>query len=171
MNNNEKENKKLRAKYKKFNTKPYLGYGLSKNEILKLKEAFDLFDVGEKGGIDINELKKNLNDMGIMSKNIDLYHLEENEVKEIDFSQFVELFGARPACKNEEEAKKLYSVFLGDYDISKKLSIKDLRRVANELELELAEDEIEEMIRSLNPETPDCISFEEFYRIMSKANM
>ena len=171
MNSSEKEIQKLKANYKKFNVKPYLGYGLSKVEILKLKEAFDLFDVGEKGVLDINELKKNLNDMGIMSKNTDLYHLEENDIKEIDFTKFVELFGARPACRNEDEAKKLYSVFLGDYDITKKLSIKDLTRVANELELELAEDEIEEMFRSLNPETPDCISFEEFYRIMSKTNM
>ena len=167
---NEKEMRKLKEHYKKFNTKPYLKYGLTKNEILKLKEAFDLFDINGKGIIGTDELKKNLNDLGIMSKNTDIYRLEENDVKEIDFNKFVELFGAKPACRNEEEAKKLYSVFLGDYDINKKLSVNDLMRVANELELELAQDEIEEMIRSLNPETPDCISFEEFYRIMSKMN-
>ena len=170
MNFNEKEMRKLKEYYKKFNTKPYLKYGLTKNEILKLKEAFDLFDINGKGIIGTDELKKNLNDLGIMSKNTDIYRLEENDVKEIDFNKFVELFGAKPACRNEEEAKKLYSVFLGDYDINKKLSVNDLMRVANELELELAQDEIEEMIRSLNPEAPDCISFEEFYRIMSKMN-
>ena len=171
MNFNEKEIRKLKEQYKKFNVKQYLKYGLSKTEILKLKEAFDLFDINGKGVIEINELKKNLNDIGIMSKNTDLYKLEENEIKEVDFNTFVDLFGAKPACRDEEEAKKLYSVFLGDYDINKKLSINDLARVANELELELAEDEIEEMIKSLNPETPDCISFEEFFRIMSKTNL
>ena len=171
MNFNEKDIRKLKEQYKKFNVKPYLRYGLSKTEILKLKEAFDLFDINGKGVIEINELKKNLNDIGIMSKNTDLYKLEENEIKEVDFNTFVDLFGAKPACRDEEEAKKLYSVFLGDYDINKKLSINDLARVANELELELAEDEIEEMIKSLNPETPDRISFEEFFRIMSKTNL
>jgi Ca2+-binding EF-hand superfamily protein len=35
----------------------------------------------------------------------------------------------------------------------------------------LAEDEIEEMIKSLNPENPDCLSFEEFFKIMSKMNI
>ena len=167
---NEKEIRKLKEHYKKFNIKPYLNYGLSKNEILKLKEAFDLFDINGEGIIEINELKKNLNDLGIMSKNGEIYRLAENEIKGIDFEKFVELFGAKPACRNEEEAKKLYTVFLGDYDISKKLSINDLIRVAKELELELAEDEIEEMIRSLNTENPECISFEEFYKIMSKMN-
>ena len=171
MNFNEKEIRKLKEQYKKFNIKPYLKYGLSKNEILKLKEAFDLFDINGEGIIEINELKKGLNDLGIMSKNGDLYRLAENEVKGVDFDKFVELFGAKPACRNEEEAKKLFSVFLGDYDINKKLTVKDLFRVAKELELELAEDEIEEMIRSVNPENPECISFEEFYKIMSKTNI
>ena len=171
MNFNEKEIRKLKEQYKKFNTKPYSKYGLSKNEILKLKEAFDLFDINGEGIIEINELKKGLNDLGIMSKNGDLYRLAENEVKGVDFDKFVELFGAKPACRNEEEAKKLFSVFLGDYDINKKLTVKDLFRVAKELELELAEDEIEEMIRSVNPENPECISFEEFYKIMSKTNI
>ena len=171
MNYEEKEIKKLKEYYKTLNLKPYLKQGLSKKEILKLKEAFDLFDTQDKGVIEIDELKKNLNDLGIMSKNTDIDRLAENEIKEIDFDRFVELFGARPACRNEEEAKKLYTLFIGDYDISKKLTIKDLRRVANELELELAENEIEEMIKSLNTESQDSITFEEFYAIMSKMNM
>ena len=30
------------------------------------------------------------------------------------------------------------------------------------------QNEIDEMIKSVNPEEPDCISFEEFFRVMSK---
>ena len=146
----------------------FLEYGYSETEILRLKEAFDLFDIDEKGVLDINELEKNLNDLGIMSKNKDLKNLYVEGKKEIDFNTFVELFGAKPVCHNEEEAKKLYSVFLGDYDLDRKLSVEDLRRVAEELGLELAENEIEEMIKSVNPEEPDCISFDEFFRIMTK---
>ena len=165
---NEKEIRKLKEHYKKFNIKPYLNYGLSKNEILKLKEAFDLFDINGEGIIEINELKKNLNDLGIMSKNKDLKNLYVEGKKEIDFNTFVELFGARPVCRSEEEAKKLYSIFLGDYDFNRKLSVEDLKRVAEELGLDLAENEVEDMIKSVNPEEPDCISFDEFFRIMSK---
>ena len=60
---------KLQEKYTNFNIKPYLKSGLSKAEILQLKEAFDLFDINQKGILDINELKEQLNDMGIQSKN------------------------------------------------------------------------------------------------------
>ena len=168
MNTNEKEILKLKAKYNDLDLNQYLDYGYTQTEILRLKEAFDLFDINEKGILDINELEKNLNDLGIMSKNKDLQNLYNEGKKEIDFNTFVELFGARPVCRNEEEAKKLYQVFLGDYDLSRKLSVEDLRRVAEELGLELAENEIEEMIKSVNPEEPDCISFDEFFRIMAK---
>ena len=168
MNISEKEFLKLKAKYSDLNLNQYTDYGFTQTEILRLKEAFDLFDIEEKGILDINKLQKSLNELGIMSKNKDLQNLDMEGKKEIDFNTFVELFGARPVCRTEEEAKKLYSVFLGDYDLNRKLSVDDLRRVAEELGLELAENEIEEMIKSVNPEEPDCISFDEFFRIMAK---
>ena len=168
MNSNEKEIQKLKAKYSDLDLNQFTEYGYTQTEILRLKEAFDLFDIDEKGILDINQLEKSLNDLGIMSKNKDLKNLYVEGKKEIDFNTFVELFGARPVCRSEEEAKKLYSIFLGDYDFNRKLSVEDLKRVAEELGLDLAENEVEDMIKSVNPEEPDCISFDEFFRIMSK---
>ena len=66
---NTKNYQKLQDKYTSWNVKPYLKSGLSKIEILQLKEAFDLFDIEQKGIIDINDLKERLNEMGILSKN------------------------------------------------------------------------------------------------------
>ena len=168
MNISEKEFLKLKAKYSDLNLNQYTDYGFTQTEILRLKEAFDLFDIEEKGILDINTLQKSLNELGIMSKNKDLQNLDMEGKKEIDFNTFVKLFGSRPVCRTEKKKKKLYSVFLGDYDLNRKLSVDDLRRVAEELGLELAENEIEEMIKSVNPEEPDCISFDEFFRIMAK---
>ena len=61
MNTNEKEILKLKAKYNDLDLNQYLEYGYTQTEILRLKEAFDLFDINEKGILDINELEKNLN--------------------------------------------------------------------------------------------------------------
>ena len=171
MNPNPKEIYKLQAQYNDLDLNYYSEYGFTKTEILRLKEAFDLFDINEKGVLDINELQKSLNDLGIYSKNKELYNLANEDKREIDFNTFVELFGARPACHTEEEAKKLYYIFLGDYDINKKLSVNDFKRVAGEIGMELGDNEVEEMIKSVNPEEPDCISFDEFFRVMSKMEM
>ncbi len=74
-NENEKEIHKLQIKYKDLKLDQYLELGYTQTEILRLKEAFDLFDINEKGILDINDLQKNLNDLGIMSKNKDLKNL------------------------------------------------------------------------------------------------
>ena len=166
---NVKNYQKLQDKYTSWNVKPYLKSGLSKIEILQLKEAFDLFDIDQKGIIDINDLKERLNEMGILSKNEQIDKLIANDnITEVDFMTFINILGAKAQCKNKEEVKKLYCVFLNDDDIERNLSVENFKRVAGELELSLAEDEIEEMIRSVNPKEEGYVSFEEFYNIMMK---
>ncbi len=168
---NVKNYQKLQDKYTSWNVKPYLKSGLSKIEILQLKEAFDLFDIDQKGIIDINDLKERLNEMGILSKNEEIDKLIANDnISEVDFNTFISILGAKAQCKNKEEVKKLYCVFLNDDDIERNLSVENFKRVAGELELSLAEDEIEEMIRSVNPKEEGYVSFEEFYNIMMKIN-
>lgn len=166
---NTKNYQKLQDKYTSWNVKPYLKSGLSKIEILQLKEAFDLFDIEQKGIIDINDLKERLNEMGILSKNEQIDKLIANDnITEVDFMTFINILGAKAQCKNKEEVKKLYCVFLNDDDIERNLSVENFKRVAGELELSLAEYEIEEMIRSVNPKEDGYVSFEEFYNIMMK---
>ena len=108
-----------------------------------------------------NEILEKIN---ILTKDVILSKTLNNEVNhENIINPKSETFLKNPLFK-----EKLYSVFLGDYDLNRKLSVDNLRRVAEELGLELAENEIEEMIKSANPEEPDCISFDEFFRIMAK---
>ena len=166
--NKQKELIKLKKQYPTFNIKPYLKSGLSKEEIYKLKEAFDLFDIEFKGFLTPEELKKSLNDLGIFSKNNIINKLIEDTIQKIDFNKFVQIMGAKSNCKNTEDVKKLYFVFLGNSNIEEKLSIDNFNKVAQELELELAPNEIEEMINSINPEEPGFISFNEFYNVMMK---
>ena len=128
---NEKEILKLQAKYNDLDLNQYAEYGYTQTEILRLKEAFDLFDTEEKGVLDIDELQKNLNGLGIMSKNKDLKNLAAEGKNQIDFNTFVEIFGAKPVCRSEEEAKKLFSVFLGDYDFNRKINNEKPMKLSN----------------------------------------
>ena len=169
MNNDkQKEINKYRKKYSSFNIKPYLKSGLTEEEIYKLKEAFDLFDIELKNYLTPEELKKSLNDLGILSKNESINKLIEDGIKKIDFKKFIDIMGAKVTCKNYEDVKKLYIVFLGNSNIKEKLSVDNFKRVAQELELECGPNEIEEMINSINPEEPGFISFDEFYNVMMK---
>ena len=166
--NKQKELMKFKNKYQTFNIKSYLNLGLTKEEIYKLKEAFDLFDIEFKGFLTPEELKQSLNDLGIFSKNNIINKLIEDKIEKIDFNKFIQIMGTKSNCKNIEDVKKLYYVFLGNFNIEEKLNVDNFKKVAKELELELASNEIEEMINSINPQEPGFISFDEFYNVMMK---
>lgn len=159
---------KLAKVYSNFNTKPYLKLGYRKDEVLQLKEAFDLFDIQHNMFLNINYLKRQLTQMGIESKNDLLDKWLSENVEGIDFQVFVELMGAKATCKTREEVKKLFFVFIGEEDEDKKLTIDSFKKVANDLELNLGSNEIEDMINAVQPKERGIISFDEFYNVMMK---
>jgi Ca2+-binding EF-hand superfamily protein len=160
--------KKLNAKYSGFPLKSYMKTGLSKEELLQLKEAFDLFDVDQKEYITLHELQDCLNWLGIYSKDGTIEKLINEGKEKMDFEGFVNFFSGKIACKSREEAKKLYYVFLGENDITKDLSVENFARVAQELEINFGEGEIEEMIKSVGTQRDGYVSFDEFYSLMAK---
>ncbi len=52
-----------------FNAKMYERPGLSEDEIMEIKEAFDLFDTDGGGTIDPRELKAAMTSLGFEAKN------------------------------------------------------------------------------------------------------
>ena len=49
----------------KFDTKNYEKNGLTEDEVLEIREVFDLFDTDHSGEIDVDELKEALMNLGI----------------------------------------------------------------------------------------------------------
>ena len=52
-----------------LDTKNYEKNGLTEDEVLEIREAFDLFDTDHSGEIDVAELKQALMNLGIDTKN------------------------------------------------------------------------------------------------------
>ncbi|MCQ2820641.1 MAG: hypothetical protein MJ252_25525 [archaeon] len=67
--NKGKNVQKVSAKQAEFNPKNYEKNGLTEDEVMEIKEAFDLFDSNKSGSIDTEELKQALNSLGIDAKN------------------------------------------------------------------------------------------------------
>lgn len=142
-------------------------YGFPKHEILRLKEAFELFDVEQKGYLKPEELLENLAELDMYSKN-DVIEQYENEGKNITFENFLEIFGAKTECKNRKEVEKLYALFLDDEDTTQNLNINHFQKIAKELELKLAANELEDMINIVSQKEEGEITFDEFYSLMMK---
>ena len=118
----------------KFDTKNYEKNGLTEDEVLEIKEAFDLFDTDHSGEIDVAELKQALMNLGIDTKNQTLQNMladiDKNGNANIDFDEFIDMMTAKMSDKDtREDLEKVFELFLGDDDTDK-IDIKHLKRVS-----------------------------------------
>ena len=121
-----------------FDPKAYERFGLSQDEVMEIKEAFDLFDSDKSGSIDKTELKNALQNLGIDNKNHTLTtmmkDLDKDDSGTITFDEFIEMMTAKMSDKDtKDDLYKVFRLFIGD-ESSDKISAKHLRRVANDLQ-------------------------------------
>ena len=134
---------------KVFNPKDYEKPGLVEEEIIEIKECFDLFDADKTGEIDPNELKNCMNCLGLSGKsdtiNKMLEDIDINKDGKIDFSEFLDLMTAKMTERDsKDDIKKVFKLF--DSEGKGFIDISCLRRVAKELGENMDENELNEMI-------------------------
>jgi len=159
-----------------FDPKRYERNGLTEDEVMEIKEAFDLFDGDKSGEIDVEELKQALKNLGIDAKNQTLNNmmqdLDGDGNDKIDFDEFINMMTAKMSDRDtREDLKKVYTLFLGEdagAAPEKKITITHLRRVAKELNENMTEEELKEMIQRADLNQDSSVDFEEFYQIMTK---
>ena len=152
--------------------KNYEKNGLTEDEVLEIKEAFDLFDTDKSGEIDVAELKQALMNLGIDTKNQTLQNMlsdiDKNGNANIDFDEFIDMMTAKMSDKDtREDLMKVFELFIGD-DNTDKIDIKHLKRVCKELNENMSDEELNEMIVRADTDRDGKVSFEEFYAIMTK---
>ena len=164
--------KPTKQQAKSFDTKKYEANGMTEDEVLEIKEAFDLFDTDKSGEIDVAELKKALTQLGIDAKNQTLNKMIADIDKDgnatIDFDEFINMMSAKMSDKDtREDLQKVFDLFIGDSG-SDLIDITHLRRVCKELNENMSDDELNEMITRADTDRDGKVSFEEFYAIMTK---
>mmetsp|Transcript_14046 Transcript_14046/g.12019 ORF Transcript_14046/g.12019 Transcript_14046/m.12019 type:complete len:175 (+) Transcript_14046:97-621(+) len=170
MNPNKKSTTKLAGK-QSFNPKAYEKPGLTEDEILEIKEAFDLFDTDGGGSIDPKELKAAMVSLGFEAKNQTIYQmisdLDADGSGAIDFKEFLDMMTARMSDKDtREDIDKVFRLF--DDEKSGSISIKNLRRVAQELGETMDDAELNEMIERADSNGDGLVTLDDFYNIMTK---
>ena len=156
-----------------FRPKDYEGRGLSDDEIMEIKEAFDLFDSDKSGTIDKSELRNALQNLGIDSRNHTLNtmmkDLDKDDSGSVTFDEFIDMMTAKMSDKDtREDLEKVFRLFLGDDTNADKISVKHLKRVANDLQESMTDTELHEMIARADLDKDNFVSLEEFIQIMTK---
>jgi centrin-3 len=136
------------------------GRDLTDEQRQEIKEAFDLFDMDKDGAIDYHELKVAMRALG--------FDVKKDAVLKIlrDHDRSLDRIGATGrGVIIYEDFYKVMSRYILDRD--PKISLKNLRRVAEELGENLDEEELLAMIEEFDLDQDGEINEEEFIAIVS----
>lgn len=160
-----------KKKISNFNPQDYVTDELTKDHILELKDAFDMFDIDNTGFILAKNLKDSMEHQGFKKRNpaiYDLVHsLHVDKKTKVDFAGFVDLLsGNNDETSSVDEIRMIFNIF----DVDKKgfIELKNLKRIARELGESLNERDLMELIRKSDLDGDGKVSFDDFYSIMTR---
>ena len=177
-----KDSRKKQVKKSEFDYEELMKKtSLTKSELESLKDVFDMFDLDSSGTIEKKEMKKALeslfgedNELLEESKskvygfdNL-MNDLDENEDGVIDFEEFVSLMTNGISLDVDRESTdkvhKIFCVEEGEDGFTKD----DLRKIADELNIEITDKELEKMIKIADKDEDEKINADEFYDILNQ---
>ncbi|OMJ80204.1 hypothetical protein SteCoe_19613 [Stentor coeruleus] len=161
----------MRKQVKGFDPAEYESKGISQEQVLEIKRAFDLFDVDRKGIIDTEELRDAMEDQGFKRKNPTVFklfcQLDLERKEKIDFIAFFNMLTERNETSSEDEIKKFFDLF--DREGLGYIEIKNLKNVVKDLGESLDDEDIVDLIRKSDLDGDGKVTYQDFYNIMSKA--
>lgn len=161
----------------KFNPDDYVTMTLPREEVVEIKQAFDIFDGDLSGSIDPSQLKEAFLNLGFSGQNKFVYQilaeLDEDDSGGIDFPEFIRLATAKISQKDSRvEINKVFNSF----DVNRiviitltqgKITVVQLKRVARDLGEEMTDDELEAMFSKADLDDDGFVTADDFYNIMT----
>lgn len=147
---------------------------LSEEQKQEIKEAFDLFDTEGKNEIDSKELKVAMRALGFEPKKEEvrkiLQEIDRNNEGIIRFDDFFEIMSQKVAERDPVEEMKKAFMLLCD-EGNDKITLKSLRKTAEELGENMSKEELQEMLDEADYDKDGEIGEEDFIKIMKKTNL
>jgi centrin-1 len=140
----------------------------------EIKEAFELFDTDGSGSIDTKELKVAMRALGFEPKQEEIAKMigdvDDDGSGTIEYPEFLKMMTFKILNRDpKEEILKAFKLF--DDDNTKKISFRNLKRVAKELGERMTDEELQEMIDEADRDGDGEVSQDEFLRIMKKTSL
>lgn len=155
---------------KGFDVAPYLRRGVDKQEIISMKECFDIFDKDKSGSIDLKELNELIKQMNLESNPEKILELTQNldfdKDNKIDFQEFLNLLSIYDfEYDDEDQLRKIFTKFADSKDA---FTVDDLKRMVELVGEVYSEQQLENMIKFADWNRDQALDFEEFKQVIMK---
>ena len=138
--------------------------GLSYDELIEIKQAFDMFDVNKCGEIDTDELKQSLLELG-SNQTLEsmINYINNHALSTIDFGTFLDIIVCNlDNSETDEDLQIIFNHFLEDNEKSKEIDIqKTAQRFFHE---KITQQEIDNIVDNSDGK----ITFENFSKFMNE---
>ena len=143
----------------------------SEEQILEVKEAFNVFDSEQKGGLDARELKAAISALNIKITKEEIRNIYSDFGKDIrekiNLDEFMEIVIPRlPDRHTKDYIQKIFQYF--DLENTGKITARHLKKIAQEIGENLSDEELKEIMEEADKDADGYIGFDDFYRIMKK---
>ena len=142
----------------------YLSKGLSYDELIEMKQGFDMFDVNKCGEIDTDELKQSLAELGTNQTLTSMIeYINNNALSTIDFGTFLDIMICNlDKAETNEDLQQIFNHFIEDSEETNEI---DIQKIAQRFFHEkITQKEIDDIVDNSNGK----ISFEKFAEFMNK---
>ncbi|EAR85531.1 EF-hand protein (macronuclear) [Tetrahymena thermophila SB210] len=148
---------------------------MPREELIEIKQAFDIFDQSGDGTIDPQELRQAFEELGWKGNSKFIYKILEEIDNDysggIGFDEFLQIATSKVTDKNsKKETDKVFRMF--DCNESNRngkgfITIDDLRRIAEDLGEEMTEEELQDMFNRADADQDGKVIDIDIYNIMT----
>merc|ERR1712125_68587 len=154
-----------------WDPRPWTRPGLGEEQVMEIKDAFDLFDRDRSGEITVGEMLEAMRSLG--------YDTEQGEAAEhiksldkdgsgaLEFNEFYDLLTARfSENTTKEELERVFKLF--DTDGTGQISVANMRAVADQVGDQVSDDELGDIVLKNDMNNDGSLTFEDFYNVLTK---
>merc|ERR1712226_1376561 len=154
-----------------WDPRPWTRPGLGEEQVMEIKDAFDLFDKDRSGEITVGEMLDAMRSLGYDTEHGDaaqhVKNLDKDGSGALEFNEFYELLTARfSENTTKEELQRVFSLF--DTDGTGNISVANMRAVADQVGDQVSDDELGDIVLKNDMDNDGLLNFEDFYNVLTK---
>lgn len=157
-------------KENEFNPDDYVKLNVSREDVIEIKKAFDIFDTDKSGTVEPTEIQAAFERLNLIGKNRIIYQilaeLDEDHSGQIDFNEFFKFVTSRVSEKDKKEDILKVFKFYDDND-NQKITWNELKKVSQYLGEEMTDEEIQAMFKKADLDDDGFVTADDFYNIIT----